>query len=138
TFRFDGIYVDVTDAHVAIATYDDVAIRPPVVRGGGVKIERVARAISQPSLDAGNTLTMPANPNAAEGFGHAEITARNRTGSVDPMQVLVATQDMMAAFRAGTKQILHERWGATAGNRIAITIPAALYPGRNQGDREGL
>src|SRR5690606_36310123 len=62
----------------------------------------------------------------------------NLTGSVDPMQALVATQDTMAAFRSGTKRILHERWGATAGNRIAITIPAALYTGRNQGDREGL
>ena len=138
TFRFEGIYVDLTDVAVPTATYDDVAIRPPVVRNGAFKIERVARAISQLSLDAGNSLTMPANPNAAEGFDHAEITARNLTGSVDPMTVLVATQDTMAAFKAGTKQILHERWGSTAGNRIAVTIPAGLYTGRTQGDREGL
>lgn len=138
TFRFEGLFVDLTDVAVPAATYDDVAIRPPVIRNGAFKIERVARAIAALTLDAGNTLTMPANPNATEGFDPTEITARNLTGSVDPMSVLVATQDTMAAFRAGTKQILHERWGSTAGNRLAVTIPAGLYTGRNQGDREGL
>lgn len=138
TFRFDGMYVSKTDAAVATPVYDNEAVRPPVVRGGAMTVNKLAAAIANLSLDSGNTLTMPPNPNAAEGFDPPEITARNMTGSINPLENLTATNDWMGDFRAGTKRILHERWGTVAGNRFGITIPAGLYTAQNPADRDGL
>ena len=50
----------------------------------------------------------------------------------------MATRDIMAAFRAGTRQIVHGRWGTAAGNRIGITLPAAQYTRQGPSDRDGL
>jgi hypothetical protein len=57
---------------------------------------------------------------------------------MDPQETLVATRDIMSDFRAGTARILHLRYGATAGNRVALTVPQGLYINQNPGDRSGL
>ena len=124
-FNFSGMYGSKTDVAVPAATYDNDTLQPPVFRNATATIDRTAAAVSAMSLDSGNSVVFPGDPNQAEGFGVPEITNRNITGSVDPLEVLVATRDIMAAFRAGTNQIIHSRWGGTAGKQDCSSNPSS-------------
>lgn len=136
-FTFTGQFLSETDASVpAGLTYDST--RPPIWRAGKALVHRSAAAMSQFTLDMGNAVTSPVNPNATEGYDPALITARNMTGQIDPLDELVATRDTMTPFRNGTSQILHARWGSATGNRVGLTVPAAFYSNLQPGDRDGL
>ncbi len=137
SFTFTGMFLSKTDAGVpAGLVYDGT--RPPLWKGGKALINRVVSAMASMSVEFGNQLTNPDNPNATEGFDPSIITARNMTGSCDPLEALVATRDSMAAFRAGTSQVIHASYGAVAGNRVGVTKPAAFFTNLQPGDRNGL
>ena len=137
SFTFTGMFVSKTDASVPTGLVYD-ATRPPVWKGGKALVNRVVSAMASLSIEFGNQMTNPDNPNAAEGFDPSIITARNMTGSCDPLETLVATRDSMAALRAGAQQIIHASYGQVAGNRIGLTIPAGFYTNLQPGDRNGL
>jgi hypothetical protein len=137
SFTFTGMFVSKADAAVPAGLVYD-ATRPPVWKGGKALVNRVVSAMASLSIEFGNQMTNPDNPNAAEGFDPSIITARNMTGSCDPLETLIATRDSMAALRAGTQQIIHASYGQAAGNRVGLTIPAAFYTNLQPGDRNGL
>lgn len=134
-FTFRGLFLSKTDIAVPSAPVFDTT-RPPVYKNGALVLNRVVSAIAALSVDLNNDLPNPPDPNTVEGFAGAIITRRNITGRVDPQEAKIATRNLFADFRAGTKRIMHARWGAVAGNRVAITIPAALYSGQEDQDRE--
>lgn len=136
SFRFTGMFVSKTDVAVPVCTYD--ATRPPIWKGGVSKINRVAAACRQMTLDMGNQLPYPDNPNAAQGFDPTIITRRALTGSIDPAATLVATRNLLADLQAGTQRIIHGKMGIVAGNSFGLTIPAGLITADNPGDRDGV
>lgn len=136
SFSMRGMFGSLTDAALPTVTYDST--RPPIWKGGGFTINKLPAAGQQLTLDCGNQLAQPDNPNATEGFDPAVITMRNMQGTMNPNMTLVATRDIMGDFRAGTKRSIHGRLGSTAGNRVALTIPSALYLNRTPGDRNGV
>jgi hypothetical protein len=60
------------------------------------------------------------------------------SGSIDPLETLVATRDLMSVLRSGAAQIVHARWGSATGNRVALTMPRCVVTGDDPGDRQGL
>lgn len=140
TFNGTGLFTAHADAAVPAATL--VSTRPPVWKDptgqGSMLLDRERVALRTFSLSNGNALAYPENPNAAEGFDGGQITGRNLTGSVDPLEGLVATSNRFADFRTGTKKTMNVRLGATAGNRFGVTIPSALHAGYRPGNRNGL
>ena len=44
----------------------------------------------------------------------------------------------MGDFRAGTRRILHARFGTSAGNRIPLTVPQGHYTGQSPSNRDDL
>ncbi len=136
SFRFMAIFGGKTDtAVVASPVYD--ATRPPPFQNGKLLLNRVVAAASSLSLDSGAELNFPDDPNEIEGIRPAIHNSRRITGSLNPLETLVATRDIMGDFRAGTRRILHARYGQTAGNRIGLTIPQAHYMNQTPGDRNG-
>ena len=136
SFSFTGMFGSKADAGVPAATYD--ATRPPIFKNGVLKVNRLAAAAASLGFDNGNRLVYPDNPNAIEGFDPTLITGRSMTGSIDPQATLVATRDILADLRSGAQRIVHARFGSVAGNRVGLTVPAALFTGNDPGDREGL
>ncbi|NUB19798.1 hypothetical protein GBZ26_11305 [Azospirillum formosense] len=134
---FTGMFGSQTDAAVPAGLVFDTP-RPPIWKGGRALVNRAKAAMASLSIDFGNQMTNPDNPNAAEGYDPAIITARNMTGSSDPLEELVATRDAIADFRAGAAQPIGLSYGAVAGNRVGLTIPAATYTNVQPGDRNGL
>lgn len=139
SITMQGILVDYDDESMPVLPEDTVP--KPVFRGatgGHFSIQRVPVAIRQFMVDIGNALVATPNPNAAEGFDGPIITARNTTGRVDPNRAAKATVDYVAGIRAGTKYIMHARWGSVAGNRIALTCPYAQVVDEGDEDAEGV
>lgn len=136
SFSFTGMFSAESDTAIVSPTYDTT--RPPIWKGGKALINRLAAAMQGLSITNGNTLASPDNPNATEGVDPAIITMRNITGTMNPVERLVATDDVMTDFRSGNKRIVHASYGSTAGNKVGITIPSALYTGKNPTDRSGI
>jgi len=135
-FDFMGHFVDKTD--VAVPSVDFGQIRPPLWRKGKMLMHRVASAVQQLTLGTNNQIVMPGDPNAEQGFGFPLLVSRGMAGSVDPLEELVATRDIMTDFKDGNRRILHARAGSVVGNRWGLTIPAAHYTGQGPADRDGL
>jgi hypothetical protein len=136
SFKFQGLFLDKTDQALPVATYD--AVRPPIWKSGAMLLNRLNGAAKTLSLNCQNTLAVPDDPNATEGYDAPVIVKRDPRGTLDPLETLVGTRDIMGDFRASTKRILHARYGTTLGNQIGLTIPQALYLGQDPTDRGGL
>jgi hypothetical protein len=136
-FNFTGRVTDKSDQSVPTGLVYD-STRPPIWRGGAALMNRTAVGISSMSLNFGNAIVNPDNPNDAEAYDPTEIVSRNMQGSVSRQEYLVATADAFADFRAGTQRIIHARYGGTAGNRIGVTLPAAQYTNQNPTDQSGV
>lgn len=135
SFRFMGMFSSKTDAVLPTVTYN--ATRPPIWKNGQFTINSVASAGQTMSIDPGNNLVMPDNPNSIESFDPAIITARQVRGSINPKETLVATRDSMLDFRTSVKRPLNAQLGITAGNRIGVTVPSALYLNQSPTDTNG-
>jgi len=141
SYTFSALFVDKKDAAVPSVTRDST--RPPVWKNddgvaGAFTIDGVPVGLSEFSLDIGNTLIFPPNPNESEGFAGAEITQRNLTGNIDPQAALIATRNVLQDFKDSNRRRLHGRCGKTSGNKIAVTVPEGQYTNYTPGDREGL
>jgi hypothetical protein len=95
-------------------------------------------AVKTLSFKSNCHIEFPEDPNQPDGYGAAQITMRDIGGSVDPLEVLTATRNILADFRSGTERIIHARWGTNAGNRIGVTYPRAAYLNETPKDRSGL
>jgi hypothetical protein len=135
SFRFMGMFISKTDAALPAAVYDTT--RPPIWKSGSFTINSADAAGQTMSIDPGNNLVMPDNPNSLESFDPAIITARQIRGSINPKETLVATRDAMGDFRTSTKRPLHARLGSVVWNRIGITVPSALYLNQSPTDTNG-
>lgn len=140
TYTLSGLFVEKTDAAVPAVTYDGT--RPGVWRNSAMLIDKRRAALQTLSVDSGTEVVFPPDPNGQEGFTVPEILRRRVTGNMDPNATLVATRDLMSAFRAGQVQSIAARiMGGSAalpGQRVGIAIPAALYTSYQPGDRQGI
>lgn len=105
--------------------------------GGSFEIDAVAAAVSNFTLDFGNNLVSPEDPNSSGGIVGTIITARNITGTINPLETSVATRDLFSDFRAGTTVDIEAIVGQTPGN--IITIDATIkFLGENYADDGGV
>lgn len=135
-FNLTGQFEDLTDQAIVTPTYDTT--RPAVIKNGVFLLDRLAFAHKQLTLDPGNVIAYPDNANALEGYDPGVITGRMAKGTVDPLETTVATRDTMTKLRAGTAMLLHGRFGATAGQRVAVTSAQIILTSRDPDQREGL
>ena len=126
-----------TDTALVTPTYDSTV--PVAFKSAGFSIDGYSAIIAALNLDAGNQMATPPDCNASDGFGEIQIVSRAITGSFDPEDTLVATEDWWGNFVAGTNMALTTGViGSTAGNRYQISCPAVYYSNLSQGDRDGI
>jgi len=137
SFTMTGHTSGVTDTGIVTPVYDSTV--PPPVLGAGFTIDSYAATINALTFDMGNTMAMPGDVSATDGYGEVQITKRDVNGSIDPEHELVATEDFIGNFRGGASMALSSGTiGSVAGNRYAITMPAVSYRDASPGDREGI
>jgi len=137
SFTMTGHVGAQTDVALATPTFDTTLPEPFI--GGSFTIDSYAAVISSLNFDLANALAMPASVNGADGYGEISITGRDINGSFDPLDELVATEDYIGNFTAGTAMALATGGiGATAGNILTITMPAVYYRDASSADRDGI
>lgn len=137
SFTFTGHKLAITDETLVSPTLDTT--EAPIIKSAGFTIDSYAAAISALNFDMGNQVIMPPDINASDGFGEIQITDRDINGTIDPEDVLIATNDFISDWEAGTEMALTTGViGGTVGNRFQISMPAVSYRDASLGDRDGL
>lgn len=137
SFTFTGHEGTASDIALALPTYD--ATTPETIKGIPLTINALTHAVESLSLDLSNSVTFPADVTAADGYGEIRITKRDISGSINPEDVLLATADFIADWKADTTRAIDTGViGSTAGNRYQLAIPRAAYRDVSLADREGV
>lgn len=137
TFTLTGHSAAPTDVAIVTPTLDSTV--PVAVKGNAFTIAGFSADIAALTFDAGVEVSTPASMSATDGFGEIFVGKRDLNGSFDPQMELVATEDFYGKFVAGTQMALDSGTiGSVAGNRFAITMPAAYYRDASNGDRDGI
>lgn len=137
SFTMTGHVVGPTDA--ALPTFAFSAVVPAPFIGATFVAGSYPSVIDSLSFSLGNVIVMPNDPNDDDGYGLILITDREYTGSFDPQATLIATDDPIGDWVAGTaKAIGTGVVGSTAGNRWEIDFPTAYYTEISPGDRDGI
>lgn len=133
-----GLFESQTDTAMITPTYN--ATRPPIWRGSRFAFDRVTGGLRMMSVDLGNQMQFPADPNDAEGFTYPLIVRRQVGMTADPYETLVATRDLFAKLRSSTDVMVDAQIkgnaGINPGQRMALTIPTATIR-RNDPSQDG-
>lgn len=124
-----GTFAGETDASIPAGAQPSSIAAPLFVQGAlpspAFVLNRAAVGIAAFSLDLGNNLTSPADPNTTFGFGGGILVGRDIRLSVNPQAQLVATRDVVTQLQQGTNFPVGARAGSAAGNRLGIVAPLA-------------
>lgn len=138
SFTFIGHFVSETDVTLATPSYDST-VPPILVNLSSFTVDSATFALTKLDFDLGNEVARPADIVGADGYGTVQITGRRVTGGIDPEDVLVATYDWVTKWQSGAAVVLSTGTiGATAGNKYAISFPAATYTEEAPGDKSGI
>jgi len=137
TFNMIGHSNKPADIALPAPTYDSLVPAPYL--NATFTIASYQAKISKLAFDLTNSLAMPPDCSAADGYGEIQITGRDVNGSFDPELTLVADNAWESGFRDGDLMALvGGSIGAIAGNIINISMPAVQYRNATPGDRDGI
>ncbi len=137
SFTFTGHVGTESDQTFPSASFDSTL--PAAIVGltsfalGGVSLE-----FTTLEFGLNNTIATPPSAVASDGFGQVRITGRDLAGTIDPEDALVATNDHLAKWRAGTTQALDTGVIGSAGNQFRLQGTNAAYRDVGPGDRDGV
>lgn len=137
SFTITGHVAGPADVALPAPTYDSAL--PPAVKAGAFTIDGFSAVIATLNVDLGNTVAMPPDLSASDGFGEVQITSRDVNGSFDPEYPLVASEDFVGNWKSGLAMVLATGTiGGTQYNRYAVDMPALYYREVAPGDRDGI
>ncbi|WP_205859290.1 hypothetical protein, partial [Pleionea sediminis] len=95
--------------------------------------------ISALSINLNNSIVMPPDLSAPDGFGEIRIADRDVKGSFDPEMVLASQHDFISDWKSGNKrEIFTGAIGTTPGNIYEMHLPETYYQELADGDRDGI
>jgi len=137
SFTFTGHMGVRSDTLMASPTYSSIV--PAVALGINFTVGGYAAQIDALNFDISNEISTPASISSADGYGEIRISKRDVSGSIDPETQLIGTKDYFTEWVNGTDSVLTTNTiGTSAGNQIAISMPAIHYRDIGDGDREGI
>lgn len=136
SFEFTGADFSEADGALLAATSLESTV-PPIFVDASLTIDSYAAILSKIEIDTGNAIALRKDANKASGHVSAVIAGKESTLTLDPENVLVATEDFMGNWRSGTQMAFTATIGSVAGNIIAITAPKVQYQGVGLAERDG-
>lgn len=137
TFTLTGHIDGVTDVALASPTY--LTNVPAPLIGVPFTIGGFSAIINALTWDMSNTLAMPPDISASDGFAEVQLTQRDPNGSYDPESELLATEDPLTDLEDGTILALTTGViGTSPGNAYQIDMPGVSYRDVSPGDRDGV
>lgn len=116
-------------------TWDTTA--PTAFLNDAVVVHGTTLAFETLEFDMGRTVGYRTNANSSTGILTSQIGKGRVTGSIDFEVEKVATFDLDTRIRANTTGALAMTPVATAGNKVAVSLPKIRFTGYDYGDRAG-
>ncbi len=141
-FEFEGIYGGETDSAMVAPTYPTEA--KLVMMGAPVTYDAVALCLESLSLDVGNSMYLKECPNSDFAYEYAVIKQRKSKVTANPESKLVASQDRMGLYLAGTEKVLRVVCPAagyvlaTGAKSVEFLASQAQLIKNGPGDRNGV
>jgi hypothetical protein len=125
SFTFTGHYTEPTDQTQPAPTYN--ATVPRAVLGMAVSLNGVTAIVAKSwSFALNNTIALPPSISSADGYGDVLITDRDVTGEITIESELDSVIDIDVLLSGGTRfAFASGTLGSVAGNRVAVSTPAA-------------
>jgi len=120
SFKFQGLYVAVTDASIP-GSQTWLNTKPPVFQSSTSVIDAYAPTFTKLDFDLGNTITQRDDGTAANGIKGFLITDRKSSLTIDPESVTEATKPLWANLAASTSATVSATVGSQAGNEAKLT-----------------
>ncbi len=137
-FSFEFTGADFSELDGALLSGTSLsAVVPPIFTDASLTIDAYAAILSKVEIVTGNAIALRKDANSASGHVSAVITGKESTLTLDPENVLVATEDFMGNWRSGAQMAFTTTIGSVAGNTIAITAPKVQYQGVGLAERDG-
>lgn len=119
----------------AAPTYQASAPRPFI--GAQAYLGGSPVKFAECQFDLGNDVQMFDDPAAAFGYGPGAVIMRRSTGRIVPNLTLVSSRNAFDDWLSSTPRSLWLRWGAAAGERVSLWLPAIQYTGHEETDVRG-
>lgn len=137
SFTLTGHTAAVTDASLPTPTLDSTV--PPVFSGSSFAIDSFSAVVDGLSFDMSNSIAMPGDVSATDGFGEVQITGRDVNGSFSPELDTIANEDFIGNWKSGKSMVLASGTiGSVQFNKFKIDMPAVYYREVAPGDRDGI
>jgi len=137
SFNFTGHLVGPIDE--ALAPPVVLALVPVAVINSAFTVGGFAAIVNAVTLDVSNTMALPPDMAAADGFNEVQITARDPNGSYDPEAELLAVENPHTDFSNGVSLAVSiGSVGSVAGNIYDFDMPSIYYRDVAPGDRDGI
>ena len=136
-FDFTGADFSETDTALLSSGVSYHATIPPAFQGATYTLDSYAGTIGRMEIDAGNQVALRPDVNAGSGHKSALITGRKPMLTIDPEEVLAATEDYLGNWRAGTQMALSAAFGTGTGQVITITAPKVQFQNVSEAERDG-
>jgi hypothetical protein len=125
-------------AAAATAANTRVLVVPPRFVSGKMQLNKALAQLRTLRIDAGVNVTLPDDPESAEGYGAGVPVERAVGGSMDPLMNTSNAASLFTAFKAGTQMSLMAILGSTAGNRFVAICPLVKNVAMDPTNRDGL
>lgn len=141
-FEFLGVYNAPTDVALLGSVVYPTFV-PPVFLGASLSIPTsfTTAKVRSLTLDMGLETIMRPYPNSTNGLFTAQIVRRRPVGTIDPEEVLAATENIWDHWLSGTVGALTTGVFPSSGsnnNQLSLNIPVAAYTKVGLGDRDGM
>ena len=139
SFTFTGIDWDAVDGDLFTGV-SWPAFTAPVFMGATLTLDGYQAIVTSIELDDGNEVVLRQDASSASGHRASLIKKRSPTLKLDPEEVLAATYDFFAKWKAGEQVAFSATWNAPAGTgkQITLTVPKVQYQDISPGERTGV
>lgn len=125
-------------AAAATAAASRVLIVPPRWVAGKSQLNKALAQVRTLRFDAGVNVTLPDDPESAEGYGASVPVERAVGGSMDPLMNTANAVTLFNNFKGGTQMSLMAMIGSAVGNRFLAMCPLAKVVAMDPTNRDGL
>ncbi len=136
-FDFLGTSIADSDATLLAGVSYQTSVPQPF-QNASFTINTYGAIIEAMVIASANTLALRDDANSAQGFLSAKITDRLATLTLNPEDVILATEDFWATWEGGSLVVLAAQLGQSAGNILTIGAPKAQYGKLGQSERNGI
>ncbi|MBW1666715.1 MAG: hypothetical protein JRJ66_01450 [Deltaproteobacteria bacterium] len=136
---FDFLGTAIADSDTSLlsgVSYHSTRAQP--FQNASFQIDSYSAIVEAITIATGNTVELRESVNAAQGYLSAVLSKRLMTMSLNPEDVLIATQDFWDDWESGALVAFTATLGATEGNICTITAPKVQYVKLGQGERRGM